>query len=145
MMRTTVITWLTWSAAVLFALVSGCELGSQRLALVRGKVSFKGSPLNRGTIVFTPDAERGTSGSIARSDIGPDGSYTLHTKGLPGAAVGWHRVTVMAMDREATAGPDGALVMPRSLLPEKYCDPQLSGLSCQVRGGQENPLDFDLD
>jgi hypothetical protein len=145
MMRTASSTWLTLCAGTLLVLASGCEPGAQRLAGVRGKVSFKGIPLNTGTIVFTPDPLRGTSGSIARSEIGRDGGYVLQTKGMPGAAVGWHRVTVMAMDRGFAGGPDGDRVTPRSLLPEKYSDPQLSGLSCQVRGGQENPIDFDLD
>jgi hypothetical protein len=144
LMQTVSSTWVALSAGTLLLLASGCDAGGQ-LAIVRGKVSFKGIPLNTGTIVFTPDALRGTGGSIARAEIGPDGRYVLQTKGLPGVAVGWHRVTVMAMDRGLAGGPDGDLLSPRSLVPEKYSDPHLSGLSCQVRGGQENSIDFDLD
>jgi hypothetical protein len=138
------LTWLPLAAAMLLVLPAGCEPGRQPLARVRGRVSYKGTPLNTGTIVFTPDALRGTVGPMARSEIASDGSYVLQTEGLLGATVGWHRVTVLAMDLRPEMGPDEALIMPRSLLPEKYCDPELSGLSCQVRGGQENRFDLDL-
>jgi len=145
MMRTVQSAWQALAAGMLLALASGCEPGSEPLALVRGKVSYKGIPLSTGTIVFTPDALRGTTGPMARSEIQPDGTYILQTQGLPGATVGWHRVTVMALESRPVIGPDGDLITPRSLLPEKYRDPELSGLSCQIRGGQENRIDFKLD
>lgn len=133
------------TAAIVLNLVSGCELGREGLSPVRGKVSYKGIPLSTGTIVFTPDALRGTTGSMARAEIGPDGTYALQTNSLAGAIVGWHRVTVMAMESKPVIGPEEGWPMPRSLLPEKYRDPELSGLSRQVRGSQENCIDFDLD
>jgi len=133
------------TAIILLNLVSGCESGPEGLARVRGKISYKGVPLSAGTIVFTPDALRGTTGSMARSEIRADGTYVLQTNSLPGATVGWHRVTVMAMESAPVIGADRDFAVPRSLLPEKYCDPELSGLSCQIRGGQENCVDFDLD
>jgi hypothetical protein len=133
------------TAFLVVNLISGCESGTESLAPVRGKVSYKGAPLTAGTIVFTPDALRGTTGSMARAEIQPDGTYVLQTKSLPGAIAGWHRVTVMAMESRPPSGADREVVMPRSLLPEKYSDPELSGLSCQIRGGQENFINFDLD
>ena len=133
------------TALILLQLVSGCEMGTEGLASVRGKVTYKGVALSAGTIVFTPDALRGTTGSMARSEIRKDGTYVLQTNSLQGATVGWHRVTVMAMELRPMIGADRDLLMPRSLLPEKYRDPELSGLSCQIRGGQDNCIDFDLD
>jgi hypothetical protein len=35
--------------------------------------------------------------------------------------------------------------MPRSLIPEKYGDPDLSPLTCRIRENQENLLQFDLE
>jgi hypothetical protein len=145
MMRTVRSAWRTLAAGILLALPSGCDHATEPLAIVRGKVSYKGTLLRTGTIVFTPDTLRGTTGPMARSEIQPDGTYALQTNGLPGATAGWHRVTVMALEAGLAISPDGNLIMPRSLLPEKYRDPELSGLSCQVRGGQENRLDIDLD
>src|SRR5437899_3067225 len=123
MTRTAGTPWRTLAIGMLLALASGCEPG-ERLALVRGKLSYKGTLLRTGTIVFTPDALRGTSGPMARSEIQLDGTYVLQTKGLPGATVGWHRVTVMAVESGPAGGPDQDLMVPRSLVPEKYRDPE---------------------
>jgi hypothetical protein len=133
------------AAGIVLGLPFGCESGKESLALVRGRVSYKGIALRSGTIVFTPDVLRGTTGPMARSEIQSDGSYTLQTNGAPGAIPGWHRVTVMCLESKPLTGPNGELNLPRSLIPEKYRDPELSGLSCEVRGGQVNGIDFDLD
>jgi hypothetical protein len=143
MMETARSTWATPAMAVLLLLPLGCE--PAKLALVRGRVCYKGVPLSTGTIVFAPDARRGTVGPMARSEIRSDGSYVLYTEGVPGATVGWHRVTVLAMEWRPEDGPDAAATMPRSLLPDRYCDPELSGLSYEVRSGQENRIDWDLE
>ena len=141
-MRRSVGYWWALNVGMLLALAAGCEPGADHLAPVCGKLSYQGKPLRTGTIVFTPDALRGTRGSMARADIQPDGTYSLRSNGMPGAAVGWHRVTVMATESVpvtvASGGVEADVMMPRSLLPERYRDPELSGLSRQVRPGQEN-------
>jgi hypothetical protein len=122
----------------------GCHGGSAPQAAVFGKVSFHGMPLRGGTIVFIPDPSRGGSGPLARGTIQTDGSFHLQTEdGAAGAPAGWYRVTVMAIDGFAYAGP-GAYV-PRSLLPDKYRDPDLSGLVCEVKPGHDNQINFNLD
>ncbi len=132
------------TAALLLLTALGCGPDQPALAPVRGKVYYRGTPLAAGTIVFIPDERRGTEGPLARGDIQPDGSYTLRTDNAPGAVPGWHRVTILAVQVPpgAAGGPPAA---PRSLLPPRYRDPELSGLSCQVRPGQENTHDFNLD
>lgn len=128
------------SVAVL--MLTGCDSGPT-LAPVRGQVTYQGAPLRRGTIVFTPDAKRGGHGPLASADIQSDGSFTLHTGDLPGAVVGWHRVTIVAV--EAAAAAQGQrFAVPRSLIPEKYRDPELSGLMCEVRN-KDNGIHFNLD
>jgi hypothetical protein len=37
------------------------------------------------------------------------------------------------------------LVVPRTLLPEKYRDPELAGLVREVKAGQENVINLALD
>ncbi|MGH7226332.1 MAG: hypothetical protein ACRELF_24210, partial [Gemmataceae bacterium] len=73
--------------------VLGCGHDEQRTP-VRGRVFFHGQPLPGGTIVFTPDAERGGRGPLAYGEIDADGRYSLHSDGQPGAVPGWHRVTI---------------------------------------------------
>jgi hypothetical protein len=126
-------------------LAAGCDSSPEPLPTVRGKVSYKGVPLHTGTIVFTPNALRGSSGELARANLRPDGAYSLHTGDKLGAAAGWYRVTIAALEESSPASSDGPFVAPRSLLPEKYRDPELSGLGVEIKAGQENAIDFDLD
>ena len=135
--------WLR--AGVLLLLALGCDAGGGRLAPVRGRVTYKGLPLHTGTIVFTPDAFRGNSGPLARAEIEPDGTYVLATRDNPGAAAGWHRVTVVAVEAAPGRSLAGPFAVPHSLLPDRYRDPELSGLACEVKPGRENRFDFDLD
>lgn len=134
-------------AALLAAFIfsAGCDAGSATVAPVDGKINFKGVPLRHGTIVFTPDAERGNYGPIAQADIQPDGSYRLYTDGSPGACIGWHRVTVTAVETLPEEGRKQRFRMVRSLLPDKYCDPMLSGLACEVRLDKDNTIHFNLE
>ncbi len=138
--------WLYGAAtAALLLLGAGCSSpDTPELAPVRGKVSYHGKPLPTGTIVFAPDSQRGNAGPLARAVIQADGSYQLKSGTLAGAVPGWHRVTVAAIVE--TPQPTGtSLVNPRTLLPERYRDPELSGLSCEVHVGKENTINFNLD
>ena len=125
-------------------LVAGCGPDGA-LAPVQGKVFYQGKPLPRGTIVFTPDANRGCTGPLASAEIQPDGSFALHTDKAEGAIPGWHRVTVLAVEPPPKDGSGFRFVVPRSLLPEKYRDPIQSGLACEVQPGKVNGINFNLD
>jgi hypothetical protein len=118
---------------VLFAVLA-CGCGDHTppsLATVHGQVTFRGAPLPAGLVVFTPDGDYGGRGTCATGTIGPDGRYTLATDGTPGVAAGKHRVTV--------AGPDGWR------LPDRFLDPQASGLRAEIVAGRENVVDFKLE
>jgi len=131
---------LCFSVAVLVAvLVAGCDSEPASLNPVRGKVTYHGSPLYTGTIVFTPDESRGTTASLARAEIRQDGTYDLWSLDVRGAKAGWYRVTIMAVEGSAGGG------VPRSLVPDKYRDPELSGLACVIKPDQENVVDFNLE
>src|SRR5262245_8211006 len=131
--------------AVGFLLLAGCGGEQPKLALVHGKVSHDGVPLPGGSIVFTPDAARGNTGPLACAEIQPDGTYSLRTADQPGAAPGWHRVTVVSVSVAPPPGPGQRFTVPRSLVDSRYRDPNLSGLTCEVKPAQDNVLDFNLD
>lgn len=114
----------------------GCDGGNGSLVPVRGTVEIHDAPLATGTIVFVPDESRGNSGPLAQAEIQTDGSFQLHTGDVPGVAPGWYRVTVVAVDRRSADV---------SLLPRKYSDPDLSGLSCEIHAGKENGVRLRLD
>lgn len=120
------------SAAGLIAmLLSGCGEHPAQPAAVHGLVTFRGSPMPGGVVVFTPDDDFGSGGVCATGRIGPDGRFALSTESMAGVAPGKYRVTI--------AGPDGWA------LPGKFLDPHLSGLRAEVVAGQENILDFKLE
>jgi hypothetical protein len=134
-------------ALILLAALSaaGCRSGTPTTAQVRGKVAYRGAPLRGGVIVFAPDSGRGTHGAMAHGEIQSDGTYVLHTGELPGAVPGWHRVTVVAVQAPPPLLPGERFAIPQSILPEKYRDPELCGLAREVKAGQTNVIDFDLD
>jgi hypothetical protein len=114
--------------------LAGCDSKPPPLVAVHGRVTLFDASLRSGTVVFTPDAERGTYGPHAVGTIGPDGQYALLTDGSPGVTPGWHRVTVACLQP-----PVG------SRIPERYQDPQLSGLRAEVRVGVDNVFDWRLE
>jgi hypothetical protein len=136
--------WYPWVALGLLLPAAGCESDPGPLTTVVGRVFYKGAPLKRGTIVFSPDEKRGGRGDLARAEIQPDGGYRLRTGDQDGVAEGWYRVTVVAV--EAVDGPagDSDFAVYRSLVPLKYRDPDLSGLDFQVKAGANNTADFHL-
>jgi hypothetical protein len=121
--------------------LAGCSNKPTALNHVTGKVLYKGVPLPTGIIVFSPDTTRGESGKIAFSKISPDGTYIIITGDAPGATAGWYRVTVAALSG-SSASPDLNAV---SIIPDRYRDPSLSQLQCEVKAGRDNHLDFNLD
>ncbi len=129
------------SFALCCLLLVGCQKKATTLNQVTGKVLYKGTPLAGGLIVFSPDTSRGENGSIAFSKIHDDGTYTLQTGDNKGATSGWYRVTVASLSN-SNSSYDSA---PVSLIPDKYRDPQLSLLQCEVKTNRDNHLDFNLD
>ena len=120
--------------------LGGCQAAEEQMSPCQGKVTYKGTPLSGGTIVFIPDSSRGTRGSIAVGQIQPDGTFTLKTNDALGAVPGHHRVTIAY---QASYGASAASW--RLALPARYRDPHLSGLAREVLPGTANHLNFDLD
>jgi hypothetical protein len=118
--------------ALVMLAAAGCgEHDPPPRGVVRGQVTFRGTPLPGGLIVFTPDEDFGGHGPCAVGAIGSDGRYTLTTDGAAGAPAGKHKVTVV--------GPDGWR------LPDRFLDPQTSTLKAEVIAGRENVVDFRLE
>ena len=130
------------SFALCAMLLAGCGGKPPTLNQVSGKVLYKGVPLTSGVVVFSPDTTRGENGKIAISRINEDGTYTLRTGDAAGAAAGWYRVTIAAVSPPTSASYDSPAT---SLIPDKYRDPQLSLLQCEVKSNHDNHLNFNLD
>jgi hypothetical protein len=123
--------------------LAGCDAGTPTLVPVSGKVFYQNQPLPRGTIVFIPDADRGNNGPLAQGTIQGGGTYAIQTGDKPGVMPGWYRVTVISLENTSGFSLNGSAI-PRSLVPTRYRDPQLSDLACEVKAGQENGINFNL-
>jgi hypothetical protein len=128
-----------------FILLAGCDGGSSPLLPVSGKVTYRGSAVPGGIIVFTPDSSRGGHGAIAMGEIHADGTYSLRTDQTFGASPGWYRVTVAAVSSDSVSSAGQRYGIPPSLLPDKYRDPELSRLVCEIKPDRANSIDFNLD
>ncbi len=132
-------------SALLVLVPLGCGSGTSPLAEVSGTVSYQGERLQGGTIVFTPDASRGTHGSLALGKIQSDGHFTLYTKNDPGAVPGWHRITIVSFEATLTETQGQEMISPRMILPQKYQSPTTSGLVREVKANEPNVIDLELE
>lgn len=126
------------------AWVGGCGKSPLPLTPVTGKVTYKGFPLQSGSIVFAPDGKKGERGPIAHGKIREDGTYTLYTVDAYGATPGFYQVTILSL-APGSGLPGEPYSIPQSLVPEKYRDPELSLLACEVKPHKSNQIDFNLD
>jgi len=123
-------------------LLTGCGKPAERLAPVESQVRYQGKPLTRGVVVFYPDREKGnTSPHEPRGTIEADGRYKATTHPREGAAPGPYRVAVIATESN---DPKNPYALPRWLIPERFGQPDTSGLRLEVRPDAP-PGAFDLD
>jgi hypothetical protein len=117
-----------WLAGAVLAL-AGCGGGTGE---VSGVVKYQGKPLPQGTITFH-DAGKGVQSASIK-----DGAYTV-----PGVRTGAAKITVVTPLPLTGMGLQPKTT-PGSQVPEKYGDPEKSGLKCEVQGGSQTH-NVDLD
>lgn len=133
-------------ASLLFAGIAlTCGCGASK-SVVTGKVSYKGKPLAMGTIYMV-----GADGIAAPAPINPDGTYRIE-----GVAIGTAKIGVsspkpptpqmLAHARKGRA-PANAAPPPDVAtwfeIPDKYADPQSSGLTVELKSGpNEHHIDL---
>jgi hypothetical protein len=127
-------------ALVVVAALAGC---GPRTATVTGRVASQGRPVVWGTITL-----QAADGSMHQAGIEPDGRFTI-----PNVPAGAARVGVVSpkpsggrggregSDSRVAAGPPEPPPGAWFPLPDKFADPNASGLTVQVDGG---PVDIDL-
>jgi hypothetical protein len=126
--------------AVLLLTATGCGPGR---GSATGKVTYSGKPLVYGSVVFL-----GADGLPVSGAIGTDGSYTANN-----ILEGENHVTIYSInpalavpvDREGK--PRGKPEVDPKLwfpIPDKYIDPQKSGLVFTIKRNTSNPIDIAL-
>jgi hypothetical protein len=112
---------------------AGCGQSSGETAAlipVKGKVSFKGQPVTKGSVRFLADGY----GRDASGTLQPDGSFTLSTsKDGDGVVAGEHPVTI--------SGFNNPLASNRAL--KKYAAGRTSGLTAEV-DAEHTEFNFEL-
>jgi hypothetical protein len=133
-------------ALLICALSTGCDRGPKvEFGTVKGTVRVKGQPKGRLMLRFLPDREKGNGvPSLASGTTDAQGNYTLHYefqgKEGDGAAVGWHRVTVV--DTAVGYTPQGAEPKP-SAVPFTYGSPATTPILKEVKTGDQT-IDLDI-
>ena len=86
--------------------------------------------------MFYPETGRSASGTITDGQITEVTTYNTGD----GAPIGSHRVSVVSF----TTDGEGTQAVTKSLIPEKYGNPDKSGLSATVEAGKQNVIDLEL-
>jgi hypothetical protein len=144
-------------AAMGLVMFLGCgdDSGLGKRYPVTGTVKYKGQPVSKGRISFSPD---GGGGRACGGDI-DNGAYSLSTTGAPndGALPGKYKVSVTALEVDTTEmqkiAKGGqfhhdkafkkANEQAKKLVPEKYALADTSGLTREVEA-RANTINFDL-
>lgn len=119
---------------------AGCTSGRVELARVKGTVTLDEKPLAHGTITFESSGKRPATGKIANGEIVEVTTYQTGD----GVPLGMHKVAIWSNEEAPSAvttnpgaAKTGANYMSgKSLIPTMYNDPNTSGLSAEIKSGE---------
>jgi len=118
-------------STIVFAAGCGEKEKSRDFGKVKGTVTFKGKPLDHGTVIF-----QHTEGPVSDARINPDGTYELN------AAVGETKVAVDCREPDVQLGGVRQEIVPgKSIVPEKMSSIETSGLKYTIIPGEDT---FDI-
>jgi len=130
--------WAAPALALACMVAAGCGGKSGEIPAVpaAGTVTIKGKPVANGTIQLVPDNGRPATGPIK------DGKFTVstYTEG-DGAVAGKHKVALFVV--EEFKGKDGDTYQ-KSLIPDKYSQPDNSGIEVEVPAGGNTNIQIDI-
>jgi hypothetical protein len=122
---------------------SGCGDGKPARSPVSGTVSYNGTTLQIGSLVFVPTG----GGPAAQGEIDRNGKYVMGTyANADGVIPGQYKVMITALTSPGGSGLAEDSVNgnagPVSVIPELYGDLEKSGLTASVESGKSNTIDF---
>jgi hypothetical protein len=119
----------------------GCSGRSVEVVEVEGTVTQNGQPLDEVKVMFSPDPSKGRTGHTSQAITDENGKYRLKYKADQyGAEVGWH--VINALDIKAENSRDNPIP---NRIAAKYAQPATSGLSYEVKSGEPQKFDFELE
>ena len=133
--------------AVALACLFGCSSsGGEDRGAVEGRVTIAGKPLSKGSISF----ENPQTGISLMSNLGPDGSFELQNLNGPGLPAGVYQVSISGSPISTGETPlagttaPAASAEPAATVLEKYRSAATSGLTADVKAGENPKFEFDL-
>jgi hypothetical protein len=146
--------WLAvWLGCCCLAGCGGTRAGQLPTVKVAGLVTYRGVPLKSGRIRFVPLPIAGKQVRVAYGTVDAYGQYYMSTYAQgDGVVEGDYRVVVESREepppdddvvKHRTKGGGVTVQQPKSLIPERYANPEASGLTAHVGPGR-NAIDFDL-
>jgi len=114
-------------------LSAGCSKENPTAA-VSGEVTYKGQPLEQGTIVLYPEKGRPANGKIEKGKIVEVTTFAPNDGAPPG------KYDVAIESKEKT---DNMYVKAKSFIPARYGVAKQSGLKAEIKPGK-NDLKFEL-
>jgi hypothetical protein len=131
---------LQWVGVVAFALVGCGSSDGPKTYPVKGNVTYRGQPVTSGMVLLTPQ----DSGHAATGNLEKDGTFRLTTfKKDDGAAPGKYHVAVQVFPSEGAGLPGAEFAGKPPPVPPKYMNAATSGLSAEIKAG-ENQLELSL-
>lgn len=132
-------------------ITAGCGRSDRpQLAQVAGTVTYNGTPLEKGTIVFESTGNRPANGEIENGKI----VRVMTFEDGDGVPVGIQNIAVFALavaDSATASDPSQDVASgenymggSQSLIPDKYTNPATSGLSTTIEAGQTNEVKLEL-
>ena len=150
-------TMWTLAAASVLVVAAGCGGGvglpEGETGTVSGKITFDGKPIPAGSLVTFANEKHGF---IATGTVAADGTYSLQMRGGPDILAGAYRVAVTPptsaqpemsqaeYDKMMTEGGKPPEPKKVSEIPKKYQAPEGSGLTYEVKAGENTGADFEL-
>lgn len=135
---------------VLLLLVTTVGLGCNRgpeMVPVNGIVTYKGKPLEYGSVMFQPMGVEGAQ--TARSSIDTAGNFSLTTETQDdGVVVGKSQVRITAFEAQRTNAQGNQhqeMALGKSAVPRRFQNFATSGIVIEISPEMELPLTIDLD
>lgn len=137
--------WLAGMAVALVAALAGCGTRDQvRLVPATGLVTLNNEPVPDVSVVFEPASL--STGKLATGRTNTRGEFALYTDNRAGAACGRYKAAVMSSGAHSSAADAGSAVIrsrdrsagsvstdqSQTLIPERYINPEASGLAFEV-------------
>lgn len=132
---------------ILWVCLPGCGAKGPAIGSLRGQVRLDGKPLPACMVLF----ENGEAGVSMWAPVDAEGKYVARTHDTPGLPVGTYRVAVkphQAWNVDPKTGLPALVAQGKKELPPpipaRFFSGETSGLSVDVKEGENPPFDVEL-